>query len=444
MTLRTAGIIAALLLLLAPAQAQDRAALDFSKNCTDAGCHDAYAKRRFVHGPVASDSCDGCHESQEGKEHRFKFVAEAAKLCEECHDEHEGKVRHAPVAEGQCTDCHDPHASDAENLLKAKTTRELCTGCHDDFGEAFKFLHGPTAAGVCTACHDAHASEYPTLLVAEGTSLCETCHTAMKSYIAGRTHKHDPVTEGCTSCHDPHGADNRMNLKAEAPALCTECHDDIGEAIENAAVGHDAMTAGRRCLSCHDPHASNGEQLLTKEPMAMCLACHQDDIKTGKETVAGIGKLLDDNPNHHGPIRQKNCTACHKEVHGGDHFRLLLGEYPPGFYAPFDEARYAFCFECHEADLVRNERTNKLTSFRNGDHNLHYVHVNKKVKGRTCRACHSTHASRRPKHLTETVPFGTWNLPVNFEKNENGGSCLPGCHKSYSYDRIKPVVNISK
>jgi predicted CXXCH cytochrome family protein len=67
--------------------------------------------------------------------------------------------------------------------------------------------------------------------------------------------------------------------------------------------------------------------------------------------------------------------------------------------------------------------------------------VNKAVKGRTCRACHETHASNFPKHIREAVPFGSWDLPVNFEKTESGGSCAPGCHKEKKYDRAKRAVN---
>jgi hypothetical protein len=38
------------------------------------------------------------------------------------------------------------------------------------------------------------------------------------------------------------------------------------------------------------------------------------------------------------------------------------------------------------------------------------------------------------------VPFGAWYLPLNFQKTENGGSCLPGCHKLKKYDRVKKEV----
>ena len=54
-----------------------------------------------------------------------------------------------------------------------------------------------------------------------------------------------------------------------------------------------------------------------------------------------------------------------------------------------------------------------FTSFRDGDVNLHYLHVNKAKRGRTCRACHSTHASKHNVIIRDSVPFGRWELPIN-------------------------------
>jgi len=119
---------------------------------------------------------------------------------------------------------------------------------------------------------------------------------------------------------------------------------------------------------------------------------------------------------------------------------MLRKNFPPVFYAPFDIDNYELCFNCHEKTLVLDPKTTTLTGFRNGDQNLHYVHVNKK-KGRTCRACHDAHATNNPRHIRDAVPFGAWDLPVGFSISENGGSCLPGCHQKFSYDRKEPVKN---
>jgi hypothetical protein len=68
--------------------------------------------------------------------------------------------------------------------------------------------------------------------------------------------------------------------------------------------------------------------------------------------------------------------------------------------------------------------------------------VNRERKGRTCRACHETHASNKAKHIRDSVPFGPggWELPIGYEKTATGGSCAPGCHSAYTYDRVSPVI----
>jgi hypothetical protein len=85
--------------------------------------------------------------------------------------------------------------------------------------------------------------------------------------------------------------------------------------------------------------------------------------------------------------------------------------------------------------VFETEKTATLTSFRNGDRNLHYLHVNRKDKGRTCSTCHEMHGSNLPGQMAESVPFGQWTLPINYVKQSNGGSCGPGCHVHQSYDR---------
>jgi predicted CXXCH cytochrome family protein len=154
------------------------------------------------------------------------------------------------------------------------------------------------------------------------------------------------------------------------------------------------------------------------------------------QRLADMAALLKDNPDHHGPVRRADCVACHNP-HASRNFRLLAKEYPAVFYAPFDLQDYDLCFSCHVQELVTRERGDGVTGFRDGDVNLHYVHVHQEKKGRTCRACHEVHASRRPFHIREQVAFGTggWELPINFETHPDGGSCAPGCHAEKSYRR---------
>ncbi|MCK5516613.1 MAG: hypothetical protein KAI39_07045, partial [Desulfobulbaceae bacterium] len=63
-----------------------------------------------------------------------------------------------------------------------------------------------------------------------------------------------------------------------------------------------------------------------------------------------------------------------------------------------------------------------------------------KYKGRSCRACHQPHAADLEKLMSEEgAKFGDWNIPTRFIKTDTGGSCSPGCHQTYSYDRENPA-----
>jgi hypothetical protein len=91
---------------------------------------------------------------------------------------------------------------------------------------------------------------------------------------------------------------------------------------------------------------------------------------------------------------------------------------------------------------VLQPKTTTLTGFRDGDKNLHYLHVNRDDKGRSCRSCHDIHGSNLPKHLASAVPFegSSWAMPIEFEQTKDGGSCAPGCHKPRSYSRLTPTT----
>ncbi len=135
-----------------------------------------------------------------------------------------------------------------------------------------------------------------------------------------------------------------------------------------------------------------------------------------------------------------NCSACHNP-HGGAIYRLLTEAYPAGPYAPFDVESYALCFGCHDVEMVEEERDDEVTEFRNGDLNLHYVHVNREDKGCTCGTCHDAHAGTGPKHIADPMAFGQQAILTKYEATATGGSCLSSCHAMWAYDRIHPVKN---
>ncbi len=105
---------------------------------------------------------------------------------------------------------------------------------------------------------------------------------------------------------------------------------------------------------------------------------------------------------------------------------------------PYTDTAYALCFTCHDRDLLRYPDTSFATGFRDGERNLHFLHVNNAQKGRSCALCHELHGGTNDVLIAESVTFGSWQLPLKFVKSDNGGSCAPGCHRPAVYDRKNP------
>ncbi len=410
------------------------------KTCVTSECHAEYGKKAHVHGPVSLGDCKSCHEETNVATHTYKLTRTGRDLCEYCHlDQAIRKNVHEPLKTGDCMECHDPHSSDSPAMIQAKTVAELCAKCHET-GKDVAFPHGPVAVGECTICHASHSADRAKLLVDEPTNLCFSCHVVTKEELTEFEFVHEPAKNDCIGCHNPHGAGNSHMLKAEPPALCYSCHEEIKKVAETSKYKHSAVTEKDACLNCHTPHASTVQFALRDAPMSLCVSCHNEPMKTENGgPIASFTEQVKDKKFLHGPVAQKDCSGCHA-THGSDHFRLLAKDYPRLFYSPFSKDNYALCFSCHPESIVLTERTSELTDFRNGDLNLHYVHVNKERRGRTCRSCHATHASDLPKHIRESVPYGVWNLPIQFQKNDTGGGCRPGCHQPLSYDRKAPAA----
>ncbi len=358
----------------------------------------------------------------------------AGKECSDCHKRVVPlKVNCLLAKEDLCEFCHQVPAEGGLTRLVA-APEPLCFKCHKKDQFRGSFAHGPFAAGACTTCHDPHGGDVPGMLRIPGKQMCLECHTDMTAQLANAKFRHRPAAGECTDCHSPHMSEQRNLLISAVPALCGKCHEKVAKDQQTAAVKHSPVTEESACMNCHDPHAAQEGNLLLADGVDVCLKCHDKTVKTEKQEFADIKKLLAANPYPHGPIQNRDCSACHNP-HGSPYFRLLTNQYPQDFYAPFFVSNYDLCFRCHKAALATEERTTSATEFRDGDRNLHFVHVNRASHGRTCRSCHEEHASATPKLIGATVPFGTWKLPVKFETTENGGSCAPGCHTVQKYDR---------
>ena len=408
--------------------------------CVTAECHKGMATAPYVHGPVANGECTFCH-LQVG-DHKFKPIAEPGKQCLECHERVDTlPVVHLPVKEKKCTRCHDPHQSLSKFQLRAEGA-ELCFLCHNKSIAGGKFVHGPVAVGSCSACHAGHQSRLRKLLLTDGNDLCFSCHSDKAEQFKSGKFAHAPVEKSCLYCHNPHSSPFRFTVKADGTQLCYSCHREKHQDINAVSVKHKGLNTDKGCIACHEPHVSNHPKLTVSGSADLCLSCHDRAYTSPNGRVENIKELLAKNTDHHGPIRQKDCSGCHN-AHGSNNFRILRENFPPLFYSGYNPDNYKLCFMCHEKSLASERLTTTLTGFRNYQQNLHYVHVNKQVKGRTCRACHDAHATNNARHIRDTVPFGSanWRLPVGFVKTETGGQCLPGCHKLFKYDREREIKN---
>lgn len=405
-----------------------------SEGCVTDKCHSSFGQAPYVHGPVGAGQCVVCHESGNprhptGSRKDFKLAQGGGKaLCYQCHDRVDAnKVVHKPVATGDCIACHDPHQSGAELMLKKATTSELCFSCHENNKTNRQWVHGPVAAGDCNICHNPHSAAYPNLTEDKGAALCLLCHVDRKEEFT-RKYVHGPVADDCGKCHNAHATDTNYMLYGDGKELCYRCHKGIQKTIEESAVQHTALKK-EKCTGCHTAHSSDFPRQLKAGTKDVCYVCHGE-----------LGKQVQTSKQQHGPVKQNDCYACH-DPHGSNFTKVLKKAFPPEFYMPYRTENYAICFDCHNKDIALNEFTTKLTDFRNGDWNLHFLHVNKDPKGRSCKACHEMHAGDQQKHIRKEVPFGkNWKLPVNYTKTGTGGRCVVGCHKPKDYDRVSPVV----
>lgn len=418
------------------------------KTCITSECHQELMKEKYVHPNIKEKKClichdptKGCTEYQSGKKHTFTLKGNDAELCFPCHKIGEKEYVHETIKKGICLVCHNAHQSQYSKLLKSSPIASICLKCHVKGIFKGKTIHGPVAMGHCNICHEPHESYYEALTRGKATEECFKCHVKEKKEF-NKEYVHKPVREDCNDCHDPHASPEPNRLILPLPEGCYDCHKEQKKYIESVSVVHGAITEDKSCLNCHTPHASNLPKQLKDVPMELCLTCHNQERETPYGTIRNMVGFLDDNSYVHGPIRKGDCSACHNP-HGSDYWRIVKQYFPQDFYAPFSLGMYELCFSCHEKTTALTEETTTITGFRNGETNLHFMHVNKKDKGRTCKACHDIHASNNLVHISYDFPYGQWLLPINYEPLENGGRCTPGCHETKEFNRINPVDNKS-
>jgi len=211
------------------------------------------------------------------------------------------------------------------------------------------------------------------------------------------------------------------------------CHDDVREGLESLPYVHGVINQKKTCANCHSPHASPQDYFLVAEGKDLCLGCHNKIIATKTRKLSNIKQKIKNSKVVHGAIEFDGCSGCHAG-HGSIFPSLLKEKFPDGEYVSAVADTFALCFNCHDAGMLEEDATISGTNFRNGEVNLHYLHINGD-KGRNCRFCHDMHASPNEHLITTKVSFGNWEMPLEYKVLENGGSCNTGCHGEKKYIR---------
>jgi len=303
--------------------------------------------------------------------------------------------------------------------------------------EDVKWNHAPYNVGKCSLCHESDDEEKPGPMRASVNTICLKCHVIERAYLKVRKVVHEPVQKDCGYCHNAHNSKYRHLIYRPMVELCTKCHVDQKKAI-SSRTQHEPVTAQKKCDNCHDSHATNFKDLLTANEADLCVSCHGGKgkpVKDEKGRVLTNIKLVQQRKVKHEPFANGYCSDCH-DAHGSPYVRLLRASHPRNFYSVYKDENYGLCYGCHEKKRITAQKTTTLTGFRDGEKNLHYVHVVKPDRGRSCRSCHDDHAADNPHLIRSSVPYGNvdWELPLTYTELSTGGKCAKTCHDIQSYD----------
>ncbi len=411
-------------------------------SCTEASCHGNLVNQEVVHHPVKQGNCEKCHTAN-GAQHPqanvkgFVLSKAIPALCYKCHDENNTAAHvHTPVKNGNCLECHNPHQSPESNLLVINPTSKLCEKCHVLESAQKAVKHAPVAKGECIKCHDPHQSDNNRLLNNPSPDLCLKCHNKQAAEMK-MANVHPPFQDNCLNCHSHHSSSEEKLINVKTQNLCTYCHIDMQKRIETSSVVHGALTDKKSCTNCHTPHASAEKKFLIMDVNHLCLKCHDKGYTVGTRHIKNIAQIMQHSKSNHQAIYKNGCTACH-DPHTSEFVSLLKKEFPSGNYSKAAKESFALCFECHKSDFL--DKSNAMaTNFRNGDVNLHFVHINGE-KGRSCAICHNPHGAPNEKLINDSAPFGSWEMPLRYKKTDAGGSCSPGCHAERKYERTAVIV----
>lgn len=422
-------------------------------------CADCHKEQRAEHaeGKHASVSCEVCHgpvssHAQDSEKTAAMPVDRSAQLCRLCHQRIPARPKDFPQVDveehgaGQdCVSCHSAHGPfNFGSLAKAGRSIQGNTGpcgvCHS--GPADQHASGKHAGVPCKVCHGPltshieNSKKIAAMPIDRSAELCAQCHQQKPGRSEGfpqvDLEKH-AQGKACVNCHSPHEPQGPQGAPAtqggppsqEMKKSCLKCHEEMEKTLAGMKHLHAPVAMGR-CAGCHTPYDADHKSPLLETGNQLCFRCH-GDVSVAMSQASSV----------HEPASE-DCQLCH-DAHGGEGPGLLTDHYSENLYNPFSIKHYALCFKCHDRGLV-TETTSIATQFRNGDRNLHHVHVNMERNGRSCRACHVPHAADVVHLIRAQVPFGgSWRMPLRYSETPNGGMCLAGCHQPLAYDRLEPI-----
>ena len=360
LALMQSAMLALLLLLAAPAQAQSNANFDHASTGfvldaqhQDVPCESCHVNGRFQGTPR---DCASCH----GKINPIAstFIPSThfptTLPCETCHTSNLAQFSsavftHATVTNNQCSTCHNGAFSPvagppADTTHKSATATGLgCGTCHSTLVFAQNAVptnhipYSPTA--VCASCHtDSSFATMPTLAnihanAPSSSSNCQQCHSSSAAAAFAMATMVPPIVappsshigllgQSCEACHV--GSGSSLNLPVGNGAKFT-----------HSLFNHGNVSTG--CVTCHGPGVSasnfygitsivtmpstNGPSSSAHIPSSTtCETCHLGDLGNVTGQIAPIASSTVPGTKFQLPAPTKaqihagvtsGCAACH-------------------------------------------------------------------------------------------------------------------------------------
>jgi predicted CXXCH cytochrome family protein len=287
-------VIAALLLTLAAAAAQETPPASLQANPSAAGPEAARTVR-------SGGLCTLCHPEARVEFERSIHSSEEVS-CVSCHG-----------GDPTASDVGRAHSKDFKGRIHRRDVPDLCASCHADAqrmraynlptdqlalyrtsGHGRRLAAGNEKVAVCIDCHGVHdirrtRDPASSVFVLNIPRTCGRCHARGGPGQAGRPGE-DPfndfagsvhgvalLTHGnlsapdCSRCHGAHGA--APPGLGDVDKVCGQCHETTREYFREGPHDTALQEAGLpECASCHSNHAINHPDVTRIDEM--CKGCH--------------------------------------------------------------------------------------------------------------------------------------------------------------------------